>query len=141
MKSPVAATSWSRGTRTGIIAASAGAKKTVVVAKTMFRSSRNVRLWPTEKMATSRIARMTFVVTRTMRRSIRSTYTPARAEKRLKVEKIAAAGMPAMAAAITWMRMLSRAARARTSQTRKVRNRPLTTVLRSLASRTTTVSA
>ena len=80
-KRPLAARSWDLGTTNGIIEASAGPKKVVSVeTTTMSRYSRS-RLLVTKKTATKATPRSTFVATRTSRLSIRSTKTPAMAEK------------------------------------------------------------
>ncbi len=80
VKTPLADSRCSRGTTSGIIAASAGAKKTVTVEMKMFSNSSSAKLSPTSSSAMTANPRRTFVAMRTKRRSTRSTYTPATAE-------------------------------------------------------------
>ncbi len=73
VKTPFAASSWFRGTTSGIIAASAGAKNTVTVDTKMFSSRISRKLSPTRTSAKIARPRRMFVATRTSRRSTRST--------------------------------------------------------------------
>ena len=82
MKIPFAARSCARGTSTGIIASSAGAKNTVIVEIAMLSTRMTARFVPARYSATKARPRRTLVATRIRRRSIRSTYTPATAENR-----------------------------------------------------------
>ena len=81
MKTPFALISCLRGTMVGIIAASAGAKNTVMVEMIAFSSRMTSRFVPARKSRMKKTARRTLVPTRTPRLSRRSTYTPATAEK------------------------------------------------------------
>ena len=73
VKTPFAESSWLRGTRTGIIASSAGAKNTVIVEiRTLSRMMR-AKFSPTRYRATNRMPRNRFVAMRMIRRSTRST--------------------------------------------------------------------
>ena len=80
VNTPLAASSWRRGTRNGIIASSAGAKNTVIVDTVTLSSRINGTVEPTRKMSTKQNVRSRLVITRISRRSNRSTYTPATAE-------------------------------------------------------------
>ena len=80
VKIPFAARSCERGTSTGIIASSAGAKKTVIVEIATLSSRMTARFVPARYSATNARPRRRFVAIRIRRRSIRSTYTPATAE-------------------------------------------------------------
>ena len=73
VKMPFAASSWLRGTRIGIIAASAGAKKTVTVETKMLSSRMTAKFAPARKSATNAAPRRKFVAIRISRRSMRST--------------------------------------------------------------------
>ena len=73
VNTPFAARSWLRGTTSGIIAASAGAKNTVTVETKMLSNRISRKLSPTRNSPMIAIPRSTFVATSTRRRSIRST--------------------------------------------------------------------
>ena len=73
MKIPFAASSWLRWTRTGIIASSAGAKKTVTVEMKMLSRRMSPICVPTRYSPTNARPRRRFVTMRISRRSIRST--------------------------------------------------------------------
>ena len=73
VKMPFAASNWLRGTRFGIIAASAGAKNTVTVETKMFRIRITARLAPARYRATNARPRRRLVATRIVRPSMRST--------------------------------------------------------------------
>jgi hypothetical protein len=73
VKIPLADNSWLRGTTSGIIAASAGAKNTVTVEMKMLSKSSNRKLSPTTSSPITAAPRRTFVAMSTRRRSMRST--------------------------------------------------------------------
>ncbi len=73
VKMPFAASSWRRSTTNGIIAASAGAKNTVIVEIAKFSKRINARFVPTRYSATNAAPRRTLVAMRISRRSMRST--------------------------------------------------------------------
>jgi hypothetical protein len=73
VKRLLAASSWPRSTSRGIIAASAGAKKVVMVEMAMLRVKISSRLRSICQMARKRRPRRTLETTRMSRRSKRST--------------------------------------------------------------------
>ena len=83
VNTPFAAKQLACGDELGIIAASAGAKKTVTVEMIMLSSrSTGRRFAGQEQQRRTAPARAALVTTRTNRLSSRSTYTPATAENR-----------------------------------------------------------
>ncbi len=73
VKMPFAASSWRRSTTNGIIAASAGAKNTVIVEIAKLSNRINARFVPTRYNAMNAAPRKTLVAIRISRRSMRST--------------------------------------------------------------------
>ncbi len=73
VKIPLAAVSWPRGTRSGIIESSAGPKKVVAMETAMFSAKTTTMFAPNMARAMKKAARSRLVTTSTIRRSKRST--------------------------------------------------------------------